>query len=196
MNLIVPKKIFFLIRLEVFGKVLAIMSVVEFQKRGLPHAHILLILSSDVSAFISNQLDSIVTAEIPSVDGDTPDRRERQSKLLTLVQTHMMHGPCGSLNDKSPCMSNGKCTKKYPKKFQQQSSCLAETGYPMYRRRSPENGGHVVSVKGHTLDNRFVVPYNAFLLLKYQCHLNVEVCANALAAKYLCLYITKVRCQN
>jgi hypothetical protein len=27
------------------------------------------------------------------------------------------------------------------------------------------------------VDNRFVVPYNAFLLDKYDCHINVEICS-------------------
>ena len=41
---------------EVLGKVVAYMHVIEFQKRGLPHAHILLIL------FI---LIELVAAELP-----------------------------------------------------------------------------------------------------------------------------------
>ena len=41
------------------------------------------------------------------------------------------------------------------------------------------------------LDNRWVVPYNPILLLKYQCHVNVEIVGSVGAVKYLYKYITK-----
>ena len=42
-----------------------------------------------------------------------------------------------------------------------------------------------------TIGNQFVVPYNPYLLLKYKCHFNVEVCTSTKAVKYLTGYITK-----
>lgn len=42
--------------------------VVEFQKRGLPHAHILLILESEDKPRTTDDYDSIVQAEIPDAD--------------------------------------------------------------------------------------------------------------------------------
>lgn len=39
---------------------------------------------------------------------------------------------------------------------------------------------------------RYVVPYNPALLLKYQCHLNVESVHTLKAVKYIFKYITKV----
>ncbi|CAN1162461.1 hypothetical protein LINPERHAP2_LOCUS24514, partial [Linum perenne] len=61
-------------------------------------------------------------------------------------------------------------------------------GYAVYRRR--DTG--VTAVKSsRTLDNRCVVPYNRDLVVKYQAHINVEVCHRGQLIKYLFKYITK-----
>jgi hypothetical protein len=39
--------------------------------------------------------------------------------------------------------------------------------------------------------NQWVVPYNPYLLLKYNCHINVEVCSSITAVKYLYKYVYK-----
>ena len=39
--------------------------------------------------------------------------------------------------------------------------------------------------------NRWIVPYNPYLLLRFDCHLNVEVCTSIKAVKYLYKYIHK-----
>ncbi|GBN18951.1 hypothetical protein AVEN_38676-1 [Araneus ventricosus] len=39
------------------------------------------------------------------------------------------------------------------------------------------------------MDNRFVVPYNPYLLLKYIAHINVEICISLRAVKYIYKYI-------
>ncbi|XP_074377552.1 uncharacterized protein LOC141719068 [Apium graveolens] len=41
------------------------------------------------------------------------------------------------------------------------------------------------------MDNQWVVPYNRDLLVKYQCHMNVEICAHARSLKYLFKYFLK-----
>ena len=61
-------------------------------------------------------------------------------------------------------------------------------GYPVYRRR--DNGVNV-DVRGHSVDNRFVVPYNPYLLAKFNCHLNVEVCTTVKSVKYIYKYVYK-----
>lgn len=63
-----------------------------------------------------------------------------------------------------------------------------QSGFPIYRRRQTSvtvNKGKAV------LDNQWVVPYNRDLLVKYQCHINVEICAHARSLKYLFKYCLK-----
>lgn len=82
---------------HVLGKVIGHCYTIEFQKRGLPHAHILLILHPDDKPTTTDDYDSIVSAEIPDVDAD-PD-------LYSTVSSCMMHGPCGQMNRSAPCMT-------------------------------------------------------------------------------------------
>lgn len=66
------------------------------------------------------------------------------------------------------------------------------TGYPQYRRR---NHNKIITYGNKTkvriADNRYIVPYNAYLSLKYNCHINVEVCSTILCIKYLFKYVYK-----
>ena len=44
---------------------------------------------------------------------------------------------------------------------------------------------------GRTLTNQWIVPYSPYLTLKYNCHINIEICASAKATKYLYKYVSK-----
>ena len=91
-------------------------------------------------------------------------------------------------------MDNGKCTNNFPKAFQKQTAVDSDNNYPTYRRRAPEDGGrHIVCQKtSRLIHNRWVVPYCPFLSLRFNCHINVELCTSPKAAKYLYKYVTKV----
>ena len=99
----------------------------------------------------------------------------------------MIHGPCGIFKTSSPCMKNGLCSRFFPKKFED-TTIISEDGFPHYRRR---NNGLSVLKNDIALDNRFVVPYNPTILLKYQAHVNVEWCNRSNSIKYLFKYINK-----
>ena len=145
----------FVIKKGFFGKVAAWAHVTEFQKRGLPHEHFWLIMDSSSKLSGPDDFDKYISAELPD---------EKKYPLLhKLVCKHMMHGPCGVLNRNYGCMQDGACRFRYPK----QSSETTEQGkdaYPIYRRR---NDGHKVFVRKKWLDNRWVVPYNPILLMRY-----------------------------
>jgi len=68
------------------------------------------------------------------------------------------------------------------------STLQGKDSYPIYRRR---DDGRRAKVRGQELDNRWVVPYNPYLLRRYNCHINVEVCSSIKAVKYLFKYIYK-----
>jgi len=157
----------------------AVLHTVEFQKRGLPHTHIILWLSTDTSQPTSSYVDSFVTAEIPNPKEDP--------LAYALVAEHMVHGPCGRSNMNCPCMKNSKCSKRFPKPYQDET-LVNENGFAMYRRR---NNDLFVHKGGKKLDNSWIVPYNLSLLKRYQAHINVEWCNKSIFVKYLFKYVTK-----
>ena len=84
-----------------------------------------------------------------------------------------------------------RCTKKYPRDFASETQ-TGENGYPLYRRRSPDQGGNTAELSpGRTVDNRWIVPYNPFLLRTFKCHINVEISNSVKSVKYICKYVHK-----
>ena len=166
---------------NILGTVIAYVYVIEFQKRGLPHAHFLLIMRAEDKMTNPDHYDKIVCAEIPD--------QTKYPKMHQLVVQHMMHDPCGHLRPSSPCMQGEpkKCRFRYPRQFNDKTS-QAENSYPLYRRR--DLGGDL-NVRGNILDNRWVVPYNPKLLMMLNCHINVEASSSITSVKYLFKYIYK-----
>ena len=162
------------------GEHVAHVYTIEFQKRGLPHIHILIFLHPNSKVNTPELIDSLISAEIP--DPVTHPR------LHHLVTSFMIHGPCGDQNPNAPCMKDGKCTKHYPKTFQEQT-LLSEDGYPVYRRRN--NGRTFTNAQGQTIDNRNVVPYCPMLLLLLESHNILECCVSVDAFKYIHKYVYK-----
>lgn len=174
------------IKSGILGNLTAHVSTIEFQKRGLPHCHLLFILKEEQDLW--EQIDKLVCCEIPNPGNPNT------SDLHELVKKFMIHGPCGTLNRNSPCMKNNKCTKHFPKVFTAHTQ-LGHDSYPQYRRRSPEDGGFTtnITIRGQQIeiDNRFVIPFNPYLLLKYNAHINIEYVRSITSVKYLYKYVYK-----
>ncbi|XP_063939345.1 uncharacterized protein LOC135148359 [Daucus carota subsp. sativus] len=162
-----------------FGTCIGVMYVVEFQKRGLPHVHMLIWLDSESKVKLKRDVDKFVSAEIPDPQIDPAG--------YEAVKQFMIHGPCGPEFPKSPCMVNHKCSRHFPKKYAN-STTFDDSGFPVYKRT---NSGITVKVRNAQLDNQWVVPYNRDLLVKYQCHINIEICCHARNIKYLFKYCLK-----
>ena len=62
------------------------MRTIEYQKRGLPHLHLLLFLDRAQSINTVEQINEVISAEIPS--------KAQDPELYEIVTTSMVHGPC------------------------------------------------------------------------------------------------------
>ncbi|KAG6430842.1 hypothetical protein SASPL_108915 [Salvia splendens] len=116
---------------------------IEFQKRGLPHANILLFLSNEDKQPHPRSIDEIIFAKIPNPLIDP--------YYYECVRELMMHGPCGVVRKSSTCKRDGRCTKYYPKKFVA-DTIFDDDGYPIYMRR---DNGRVRLKDGVSLDNKY-----------------------------------------
>ncbi|GAA0175867.1 hypothetical protein LIER_28963 [Lithospermum erythrorhizon] len=84
-------------------------------------------------------------------------------------------------------MKEGKYKNHYPKSFAEYTS-HGKGSYPIYQRRDNQR---IAKVRGHMLDNRWEIPYNPTLLVQFDCHMNVEICCDIRAVKYLYKYVHK-----
>jgi PIF1-like helicase/Helitron helicase-like domain at N-terminus len=163
------------------GDILGFLYTIEFQKRGLPHAHIIVFLKPHAKLRTPQQVDSLMSSEFPV---DNPE-------LLELIKKFMVHNPCGDQNRQSPCMENGVCTKGFPKPFNERTS-ITEDSYARMRRL---NTGQTFRIgqgdRTYHVDNRWVVCHSKYLIWKYRCHINVESIASVKAVKYIYKYVYK-----
>ena len=135
--------------------------MIEFQKQGLPHVHIIVLLHKD-GPRSAPDIDKLISAQLLDLATD-PIGYEA-------VKTFMIHGPCGVANLSCACMVDSECSKHYTKEYSKKIAIL-QNGHVRYAW--PDNG-IIVTKNGIDLDNCFVVPHNFDLLVKYQAQINVE----------------------
>ena len=155
------------------GKKVAHVWTIEFQKRGLPHIHMIIFLHPDSKLHTPEDIDSLLSAEFPDED--------EEPELLEYVKKFMVHTPCGAQNPNAPCMRDGKCSKGFPKPFRDQTT-VNEDSYANLRRR---NTGKKYQVGDHEVDNQWIVPYPRFWLWVFRCHINMECLLSVKALKYI-----------
>jgi hypothetical protein len=132
---------------HIFGVPIAFVYVIEFQKRGLPHAHILLILRHQDKLHLMDHIDEIISAELPDPNNS------KFKELFEIVSKNLVHGPCGHFDPQCVCMEDGKCSKNFPKELRDETNTNFN-GYPLYRRRN--NGVHFFkTVKGNKIKVTF-----------------------------------------
>jgi Lon protease-like protein len=94
---------------HILGRTIARICVVEFQKHGLSHAHIVIFFTEDYKPHTVEDVDRMISAQLSN--------SETKKLAHETVARCMMHGPCGVAFPNAPCMEEGKCKKQYPRKF-------------------------------------------------------------------------------
>ncbi|GKA61503.1 DNA helicase [Tanacetum coccineum] len=127
----------------------------------------------------AKDVDRYISAELPDPKTDPEGYR--------VVSEMMVHGPCGPADPTASCMKENLCSKKFPKKLNNETY-FDNNDYVYYRRRDT---GVEVTRRGMDLDNSHVVPYNRQLCLAFHAHINVEYYGWSMLIKYLFKYISK-----
>jgi hypothetical protein len=122
-----------------------------------------------------DDVDAFVTCEVPD-KGTRP-------RLYELVTTLMVHLKCSIR-----CMKNGKCAKRYPQPFREETVFDNRRGFVEVKRA---RGGDSFKIGNDRYDVRSVVPHNPPLLERMGCHTNVLPFKDIRTVFYICKYITK-----
>ena len=183
------------------GTYQAMVRVVEYQKRGLPHLHLLLWVSKEHKPKSAAIFDMAVSCQLPDP--------ETQEELYNLVSEQMMHTKCDTVPS-ARCKvpgpdGNARCKQHYPKNFRE-DTLATETGMYSYGMR-PENGrtsavaekdqerARKLATEGKVhpscRDNRYVVSYNIVLLTQFMSHFNIEAVGSPVVIRYLFKYLFK-----
>jgi hypothetical protein len=88
---------------HIMGHIIVGIYVIEFQKRGLPHAHILIFFTKDCKPHTVEDVGRMISVELPN--------SEINKLAHETVVKCMMHGPCGAAFPNALCMEEGKCKK-------------------------------------------------------------------------------------
>ena len=155
---------------------------IEFQKRGMPHCHMLLFMEKGHEPNTPEKIDELVWARIP--DEPSPDDPEERKIFLRAlhraVLRHMIHSRCKGV-DSAYCNAGKKehwtmCSKRFPKPYSE-FTIIGDNNYAVLAR--PKNGPVVhkdaYGEKNVAHDCQWVVSYNPTLLVALDSHVNVEV---------------------
>ena len=107
-----------IIKHNIFGQVLSHLFLIEFQRRGLPHAHIIVTLHPNDKLVCPEAIDRYISAEILFSENLI---------LQKLVIKRMLHGP-----------HTDKCARK-----KYYSTIFKKDKYPKYKRRNNISDNHI-----------------------------------------------------
>ena len=161
--------------------------VIEYQRRGLPHVHLVFKFEeTDMPLYsdkvnLSKWIDHHISAVYPKTILDeepfeSNDIYEEDLEYAQIVKSHMIHkcfAECngGCLNDKNVC------SKGFDKNIITSKTLFDAKGFPQYKRP--------------TIKSIYVVPHNKELLKDWNGHANVEFAGSAYTVIYLYKYLFK-----
>jgi hypothetical protein len=148
---------------------------IEYQHRGLPHAHIVIRLSnvpeSNDPDACSEWIDQFLTCQYPDINDNSSASDIQYHKL---VEKNMVHKCVKAVNG---CLDDqGVCRKGYHRTISQPKTTFCERGYPIYKRRDKDLN---------------VVPHNRKLLLDWGGHAYIDWCGSTYTVLYLYKYLYK-----
>nr|GEW97983.1 helitron helicase-like domain-containing protein [Tanacetum cinerariifolium] len=94
---------------RLFGTVTWLLYMIEFQKRGLPHCHMLIWIDEKDKIQCAEDIDRYISAELPDPIEDPEGYK--------IISEMMIHGPCGPHEPTAPCMKENNCSKKFLKRY-------------------------------------------------------------------------------
>ncbi|KAE8738105.1 hypothetical protein FOCC_FOCC016421 [Frankliniella occidentalis] len=174
-----------LVQKQCFGRALAYACVIEYQKRGLPHCHVILTVHPDDMPQCGREVDLLIRAEIPD--------KEKEPELYELVTKLNLHHLCHEKNRRNEevfCRLDGKhCKSRFPKDFCDETTM---DGRRVNYRRRDTGITYKNPSTGEIFDNRQVVAFSPFLTLELGTNTNAELCSgDAQSNKYISLYMNK-----
>ena len=180
-------------------RVTYIVRVIEYQERGLPHAHIVFRLDEfhdEVANIFENMMniynDKINSNQQPQpqkpieaeaicelideyISAEIPD--EQEEPILHDIITQLMIHSCRS-EGANPCLNkNGLCKNGFNKTFVKDKTTFNASGFPEYRRRSDAD--------------LMVVAYNREIVLDWEGHAHLTYSGQTFSVLYLYKYLYK-----
>ena len=142
--------------------------VIEFQKRGLPHAHIALKVDNEPKT--AEEIDAVISAKIS----------QNNSQLKKIIETLYLHScrpeRCHRKQKQKSTYKPPHCDQGYPHPLCPKTF-IDESGFVHYKRDTEED--------------RSVVSYNPYLTFALDCHIDVDIAHTVLLIMYLYKYFYK-----
>jgi hypothetical protein len=151
---------------KMLGNVSAFVWRIEYQKRGLPHAHILLWTDYDTSNVAA--IEKVVNVRLPRYS-PFPDDHNSTSDFRTLIQHYQLH------KHSKRCLNPDKsCRYGYPQPVAE-ATVIRRHQYSFARDKDEEN----------------VVPHNPEILAAFRCHHCLETIHSDQCIGYILKYCSK-----
>eukprot|EP00664_Eupelagonemidae_sp_cell27_P000053 gene53-9646_t len=157
--------------------------VIEFQQRGLPHAHIVYRVESPDGGqpTIAEEIDRVVQARFPDKDPETGEYYPEDRDYVARIRKHMTHS-CKP----PPGQRYSKCRPRGWKHLR----CKAGCPFPLCEVSHADPRGFV-EYRRVTEEDAYVIPHVREILVELDCHYCRKVASLGKILRYLYKYLHK-----